>query len=195
MNLLAHAVLSPNEPLIRLGNFAADFLSRPEEQAMVGPLAAGVRLHRHIDSFTDKHPVVQRAMLRLTGFQRFANPIVDVYFDHFLVNNWPLDESVESYVWTLHAEILEHIHELPPQSQLILRRMIQDEWLLSYFDFAGLRTTFRRMEKRILHNSQRAVDMVGAVALLESHYSQFEQDFQEFWPELWQSAQEQIATG
>jgi acyl carrier protein phosphodiesterase len=194
LNLLAHAVLSPNEPLVRLGNIAADFLSRPEEQAMVGPIAAGVRLHRHIDSFTDNHPAVQRAMLRLTGFQRFANPIVDVFFDHFLVNNWPLDESVESYVWTLHAEILEHIHELPTQAQFILRRMIQDEWLLSYFDFAGLRTTFGRMEKRILHNSKRTVNMTGAVALLETHYAEFELDFQEFWPELVKSVLEALAT-
>ena len=184
MNLLAHAILSPNRPLVRIGNVAADFMSRPEEQSATGDLAEGIRLHTLIDSFTDNHPVVQRSIHRLTGYQRFANPIVDVFFDHFLVSHWPLSETVETYVQTLHAELLENLHLLPTNAQLILRRMIQAEWLLSYSDFHGLRTTFGRMEKRILHRSRREVDMAGSVALLEANYSDFEQDFEEFWPQL-----------
>lgn len=187
MNLLAHAVLSPQDPRVRLGNVATDFLSRSEEVDLVGALEKGVLLHHRIDTFTDKHVVVQRACRRLTGYQRFSNPIVDVFFDHFLVNNWPLQESVERYVHNIHAEILEHLHLLPENAQFVLRRMIQDEWLLSYFDFEGLRTTFHRMERRILHRSGRAVDMAGSVALLEEHYVDFERDFREFWPELVQS--------
>jgi acyl carrier protein phosphodiesterase len=65
--------------------------------------------------------------------------------------------------------------------------MIQDEWLLSYSDFDGLRTTFHRMEQRILHRSGRAVDMAGAVELFESQIAAFELDFREFWPDLVQS--------
>lgn len=172
---------------MRVGNVAADFLSRSEEKLFTGELAEGIRLHRQIDTYTDRHPAVQRACQRLVGYQRFANPIVDVFFDHFLVNNWPLSEPVESYVQNLHAEILEHMHLLPENAQFILRKMIQDEWLLSYSDFAGLRTTFHRMEKRILHRSGRTVDMAGAVNLLERRYEEFETDFMEFWPELVQS--------
>lgn len=187
MNLLAHAILSPDRPLVRVGNVAADFLSRPEEQAIIGDLAEGIRLHKHIDSFTDNHPVVQRATRRLIGYQRFANPIVDVFFDHFLVNHWPRTEPVETYVHNLHADLLEQMYLLPSDAQFILRRMIQDEWLLSYFNLSGLRTTFYRMEKRILHRSKREVDIAGSVNLLEANYAEFENDFLEFWPELVQS--------
>ncbi len=187
MNLLAHAVLSPDVALVRVGNVAADFLGRAEELALTGELAEGVGLHRRIDTFTDRHPVVQRAIHRLEGYQRFANPIVDVFFDHFLVNNWPLLEPVESYVHNLHADLLENLHLLPENAQFILRKMIQDEWLLSYSDFDGLRTTFGRMERRIFHHSKRKVDMAGAVSILERDYSAFQKDFLDFWPDLVQS--------
>jgi acyl carrier protein phosphodiesterase len=187
MNLLAHAVLSPDIALVRVGNVAADFLARPDEIALTGDLAEGVLLHRRIDTITDKHEAVKRACGRLIGYQRFSNPIVDVFFDYFLVNNWPLAVPVEAYVHNLHAEILEHLHLLPENTQFVLRRMIQDEWLLSYSDFDGLRTTFHRMEKRILHRSGRAVDMAGAVELFESQIAAFELDFREFWPDLVQS--------
>ncbi len=184
MNILAHAILSPERPLVRVGNVSADFLKRSEEQSMNRELREGFELHHRIDTFTDRHPVVERAKARLTGYQRFANPVIDVVFDHFLVGHWPLAQSVESYVVDLHTEILENLHLLPDSAQLILRRMIQDEWLLSYFDLDGLELTFRRMASRIKFVTRRDVDLVGAVGVIKQNYDALEADFLEFWPEL-----------
>lgn len=184
MNILAHAVLSPERPLVRVGNVSADFLKRSEEQSMDGELRQGFELHHRIDTFTDRHPVVERTKARLIGYQRFANPVIDVVFDHFLVRRWPLAQSVESYVVDLHAEILENLHLLPGSAQLILRRMIQDEWLLSYFDLDGLELTFRRMASRIKFVTRRDIDLAGAIGVIQQNYDALEADFLEFWPEL-----------
>lgn len=184
MNILAHAILSPEHSLVRVGNVSADFLKRSEEQSIDGELRQGFELHHRIDTITDRHPVVERAKARLTGYQRFANPVIDVVFDHFLVRHWPLAQSVESYVVELHAEILENLHLLPDSAQLTLRRMIQDEWLLSYFDLAGLEITFGRMASRIRFVTRRDIDLSAAIGVIQQNYDALEADFIEFWPEL-----------
>lgn len=59
----------------------------------------GIRLHRHIDRFTDHHPQV-KALLRQfpKPFRRYGGIIIDVAFDHELAKHWgryaevPLDD-------------------------------------------------------------------------------------------------------
>ncbi len=60
MNYLAHLFLSGNNDLLKIGNFMADgirgndYLNFPEE------VKNGIILHRHIDTFTDAHPMYRK---------------------------------------------------------------------------------------------------------------------------------------
>jgi acyl carrier protein phosphodiesterase len=65
MNWLAHLRLAPNEPLLRLGNLAGDFVRGTDVAALHPELQRGVRMHRAIDRFVDAHPVAVRARQRL----------------------------------------------------------------------------------------------------------------------------------
>jgi acyl carrier protein phosphodiesterase len=184
MNLLAHAVLSPNPGIVRVGNVVADFVTRTEQTALHPDLQEGFLLHYRIDTFTDRHPVVERAKQRLVGYQRFANPIIDVFFDHFLVMNWSSPKPLRDYVDELHEELAANRESLPTQAQDVLQRMIDDQWLLSYDTFDNLKLTLGRMENRIKFRTGRTEEMQSAARTLESNYEAFRNDFDEFWPEL-----------
>ncbi|MGL4552092.1 MAG: ACP phosphodiesterase, partial [Gemmataceae bacterium] len=65
MNWLAHALLSPPDPEVRLGNLLADLVKGRDRHPMGEPFRRGIALHQRIDRFTDAHPVVHRSIARL----------------------------------------------------------------------------------------------------------------------------------
>src|SRR6187549_190225 len=89
MNWLAHLLLSPPEPLLRLGNLSGDFVRGIDVTLLRPELQLGITQHRRIDAFVDAHPLVRRSRERLDApFRRFAGVLVDVYYDHFLARDW-----------------------------------------------------------------------------------------------------------
>ncbi|MEK7257992.1 MAG: DUF479 domain-containing protein, partial [Bacteroidota bacterium] len=89
MNFLAHFLLSgKSEPLI-VGNFLGDFLKNREVAALPETVRAGVILHRHIDTFTDRHPAVLQSVQRLRPVHgRYSPVLLDVFYDFILAKNW-----------------------------------------------------------------------------------------------------------
>lgn len=51
MNYLAHLYLAPDDDESLLGNLMGDFVKGPLDGRFSPGIAAGIRLHRHIDSF------------------------------------------------------------------------------------------------------------------------------------------------
>ncbi len=184
MNLLAHAVLSPDKGLIRVGNVVADFLHRNETDSLEPRLKVGYDLHQRIDKFTDHDATVARSHQRLIGFRRYANPLVDVFYDHFLSKHWSDSDTLADYVADLYRSIEDTASLLPEGCFAISQRMISDDWLSQYDTFEGLAVNLARMERRIQWGSGRTVDLVGSLTVLESDYAGFEADFLEFWPRL-----------
>ena len=85
MNFLAHLHLSDGTPGSMLGGILADFVKGPDVAALPPDILAGVRLHRHIDAFTDRHAVVQRSIHRVSAkLGWFAGIVIDIYYDHVL---------------------------------------------------------------------------------------------------------------
>ena len=89
MNFLAHFQLAwPDEHLL-LGGLEGDYYKGPLARDLHPGIAAGIRLHRSIDAFTDNHPLV--AALREEfprGLRRYAGIVIDLAFDHFLSLHW-----------------------------------------------------------------------------------------------------------
>ena len=66
MNFLAHIYLSNEHPKIMVGNFIGDFVKGKHFSDQFEPeIAKGIELHRAIDEFTDRHPVVHQSKNRL----------------------------------------------------------------------------------------------------------------------------------
>ena len=184
MNLLAHAVLSPSDGPIRVGNVLADFIRRNEIETLNPLLRRGVELHRSIDRFTDNHQVVDKSKSKLVAFQRFANPLIDVFYDHFLTRHWERAEEVSEYVQALYREIESMMPLLPDGCVSIAQHMIEQDWMSQYGTFEGLATNLGRMSRRIESTTGRQVDLAASLQILETQYEDFERDFIEFWPQL-----------
>ncbi|MBK7945962.1 MAG: hypothetical protein IPJ85_11965 [Flavobacteriales bacterium] len=69
MNFLGHLFLSGDDPLVITGNFMADAVKGRDLSRFDPRLQEGIRLHRRIDSFTDRSRPVHpgREALRACG--------------------------------------------------------------------------------------------------------------------------------
>lgn len=183
MNFLAHLHLSDDKPLIMVGNFIGDWVKgRAAAQVYEREVQVGISLHRTIDDFTDRHPVVKRSKKRLFGnYRHYSGVIVDVFYDHFLAAGWsqyrgePLDNFAARCYDILHA-----YHMLPEDVKRMLPYMINGNWLLNYSKVEGVHRALSGMASRTPFKS----GMENASNDLVEHYQEFSSDFAEFFPEL-----------
>lgn len=101
MNYLAHCFLARQDEGLLLGGLLGDHVRGLRALLRYPPpVRSGIRLHRHIDRFTDQHAEV-RALLQVfpKPFRRYAGIIVDVAFDHELARHWSryADQPVEVF--------------------------------------------------------------------------------------------------
>ena len=184
MNFLAHLYLSGNEPKIMIGNFIGDFVKGKEAlSAFEKDIAFGIELHRSIDAFTDRHPVVKISKKRLSGkYRHYAGVIVDMYFDHFLAKNWDEfhDVPLKTFSTNSYRMLEEHRPILPERLRIMLPYMIRGNWLLGYSTVEGIGQALSGMARRTPYDSK----MEQAAGDLRSDYELFYRDFVSFFPEL-----------
>lgn len=187
MNWLAHAILSPPDPEVRMGNVLADMIPRDARAGMSDGFREGMQLHLAIDSFTDSHPVVLASKRRFeSGAKRYSGAILDVFFDHFLVASWEQwsEVPVSEYLVRLYSDFQTSAHLLPASSSTVLARLIEEDWMGSYSSIDGIDLTLKRMSHRVRYRSGREIDLSVAISDLNSYYEEFRSDFQAFFPEL-----------
>ncbi|MFM9987531.1 ACP phosphodiesterase [Flavobacterium sp.] len=183
MNYLAHIFLSGDNDLLKIGNFMADgirgndYLNFPEE------VKNGIILHRHIDTFTDAHPIYRKSKHRLhEKYGHYAGVIMDILYDHFLAKNWGVysDERLEDYAANFYMLLENNYNILSEKAKEILPYMTERNWLVSYATIAGIEIILFQMDYRTKHRA----NMQEAVVELQEFYSEFEQEFTLFFEEL-----------
>ena len=178
MNHLAHALLAADSSLLLAGNLAGDFVKGRLDRLPPTPLMAGIRMHRRVDSYTDRHPTWRRSRLRVEP-RRVSGVIVDVAYDHFLAKHFdsfsdvPLEDfAIRVYRTLLHCQSL-----LPARLRRLLPRIVAEDWLVSYRWLEGLERTFDRLALRV-------APLAGATDQIRARYGPLEDDFLEFYPQL-----------
>ncbi|MEO8234485.1 MAG: ACP phosphodiesterase [Flavobacterium sp.] len=183
MNYLAHIFLSGNNDLLKIGNFMADgirgndYLHFPEE------VKNGIILHRHIDTFTDAHPIYRKSKHRLhEKYGHYAGVIMDILYDHFLAKNWSVysDEKLEDYAANFYKLLENNYNILSEKAKEILPYMTERNWLVSYATIPGIEIILFQMDYRTKHR----VNMQEAVIELQEFYLEFEEEFTLFFEEL-----------
>ena len=183
MNYLAHLFLAGTDPEMILGNFIADHVKGSDTLKYSENVRKGISMHRAIDTFTDQHPVVRQSIARLRAdFRKYAGVIVDMYYDHFLSAQWDEYSDTDLPEFTrIRYDILNTFQSiLPARSARLLFYMEKQNWLLSYGSFAGMQQAFNGMSRRTTFES----NMELAVVNLKAGYSEFNQEFRQFFPEL-----------
>lgn len=187
MNWLAHLLLSEQNVESRLGNLMADLVKGSNRQGLNFNLQRGIKCHQVIDTFTDSHLVVQRSKQRISSsYRRFAGVLVDVFYDHYLAKNWSDYSNVplEQFTAEIYQSFQAYQERMPVAVSKIVARMAAEDWLGSYRNVAGVEQTLKRISNRLSVRLNRSFMLDQAVSELTTHYIEFENDFQEFFPEL-----------
>lgn len=183
MNLLAHAFLSGDNEKLLIGNFIADHIKGNMIKHYPSEVITGIYLHRAIDHYTDNHPVFNKSCNRLyERYHKYSSVIVDIFYDHFLVNHWEKyhNQPIEEFVQNCYSLLLKNYTILPQRTKNLLPLIIIDNWLMAYGKFDGLNRSFKGISTRVKYNP----GLENAVFDLKEHYTGFENDFSEFFPEL-----------
>ncbi|HET9488028.1 MAG TPA: ACP phosphodiesterase [Chryseosolibacter sp.] len=184
MNFLAHARLSGDDKKILLGNFIGDFIKGRQALNQFEPqVIKGVELHRAIDEFTDNHDVVRKSKSRLRPMYRhYAGVIVDVFYDHFLAVHWNSyhPEALADFASKTYQTIETFSSVLPLPFKQMLPYMIRGNWLVNYSKISGVHQALSGMASRTPYDSK----MERASQDLQSHYQNFNDEFQQFFPQL-----------
>lgn len=185
MNYLAHTVLSTTHIDFQLANLAADALKGKSWAGCTPQHLNGLMMHRHIDSFTDSHPLVKQAKSRL-GSGYLKGVITDILFDHFLSQHWAQFVRVdfEAFVSDFYRAADQQRMHLPPAGADFIARVIRYDFLHSYHDFSTIGRVFERIDQRLspkLRAKESATDYLPA---LTRHYDELSADFLQFFPIL-----------
>lgn len=183
MNYLAHCLLAEETPESLIGSLAPDF-SRPKDYTPpTETIAAAMREHHAIDSFTDAHEIFLRSRSRFRPrFRHFAGAVTDVVYDHFLSLRWPQHCVRErgGFVQDVYASLERHIHLCPEGLRECLPRMREQDWIGSYGELEGVRISLERISRRLTTQP----DLASAVEIVAAEREALQSEFDAFFPEL-----------
>ncbi|WP_264549634.1 ACP phosphodiesterase [Flavobacterium sp. N2820] len=191
MNYLAHIYLSGTNDLLKIGNFMADSIKGNDYEKYAPEIKKGILLHRHIDSFTDSHPIYRRSKHRLhEKYGHYSGVIMDILYDHFLAKNWSKfsNEKLEDYANDFYQLLQDNYDILTERIKGMMPYMIARNWLVSYATIEGLEMILFQMDYKTKHRA----NMQEAVVELQDFYSEFESEFFLFFEELTVSCQQKI---
>jgi len=182
VNHLAHFLLAAPEPALIAGALMGDFQKGPLPGRLPQSLAAGVKLHRLIDSFTDQHLITQQARVRFGPQRRLAGIVLDVYFDRYLSRHWSrfCEHSLAHFNRQILAVLDDHRAHLVPPAEQLERRFRQHSILCRYHEESMIEAILTRIGERL----QLAPQMQAAMALARHQQTDIEADFLVFFPEL-----------
>lgn len=192
VNFLAHSLFGFDNPELIAGQFCGDFVRGSDLSHFPEGVEQGIRLHRHLDRFTDKHASlipVRQSMPDVP--RRFAGIVVDVMFDHYLAQRWKqvstvtLDEHAKSVVHALY----QHESHLPDRLQRFTRLLEREHILQNNVHLASIELTLARIARRSEKFSVLALDKAQLAPLRD----RLEKPFDVFFPELQTSAENYIA--
>ncbi len=183
MNFLAHAYLSFDQPRLVVGNYLGDFVSNRQLPNLHRDIRDGVKLHRAIDQYTDRHPIVKQGTAHLhEHFGKYSPVVLDIYFDFLLSKLWPEyhTETLTSFCVKTYQYLRAHQHEMPEIWSQRMLRMTDHRWLENYQTYEGLDRVFRYLAKKAKFPSNLAL-AADILPALEDH---LELIFVGFFPQL-----------
>lgn len=187
MNYLAHLHLGGHRPGQLLGSLYGDFVKGRLQGQFDPEIETAIQLHRSIDVFTDRHPLVDVALSRFSlTRRRYAGIVLDVFFDHCLARDWTLyaDQPLELFTSDVYR-VLSAQPELPDRLATIAPHMVAHDWLGSYREFEVLEQVLRGISRRLT----RPEELAAAMQELRVLYEPLSEDFRLFYPELQAFAQ------
>lgn len=143
-------------------------------------IQSGMRYHRLIDEYTDKHPSVRAAtkILREDGI-KYAGVFIDIFFDYFIANdqeNFTNKKELETFTLSV-LQSLENAEDLmSEQMKEYFGYMIRYNWLYHYGTKEGIEKSIMGLIKRYpkLGNANDILfSLFNNIEFLRPHYQTF----------------------
>ncbi len=183
MNVLAHIYLSGDSDEIIIGNYIGDYVKGRDYLKYPEQVRKGIIIHRNIDAFTDKHPVVHRSKLLFSKkYHKYAGVVCDILYDHFLTKEWDFfsRRPLESVTYQFYRAMVNNYDILPEKVKDRIPFFIINNWIEAYRTSKGLKSVLRAMSRRTsLPNEARY-----AIKTFKKNYYSLDDDFMEFFPQL-----------
>ena len=183
MNVLAHIYLSGDSDEIIIGNYIGDYVKGRDYLRYPEKVRKGIIIHRNIDAFTDKHPVVHRSKILFSKkYHKYAGVVTDIPYDHYLTKEWDFfsRRPLESVTYQFYRAMVNNYDILPAKVKERIPFFIINNWLESYRTSKGLKSVLKAMSRRTsLPNESRY-----AIKTFKKNYYSLNDDFMEFFPQL-----------
>lgn len=183
MNFLAHALLAGDAAPDRIGGLLGDFVKGPLPAGLPSDLAAGVALHRAIDSFADRHPAFIASRARVSPLRRrVGGVLVDLFYDHLLARDWGehATGTLEDFTAQLYGSLDGFAADLPERAWDVAARMRENGWLSSYRRVEAVGEAIDRMA---VFRLRRANPLAGGIEEFLADPAGFLEDFRAFLPD------------
>ena len=194
MNFLAHCLLAQPGAGSIAGGVLGDFVKGSIPESLPGDLAAGVRLHRRIDSFSNRLPEMKVSVARFDPALRRAAPVLlDILADHCLTLTWACytDEDLRGFTARVYAAIETYSSQVPARGRDFVSRMVETDLLARYGDPEVIERAMAHVLRRLRLDHLR--DRLQPV--LEADLPSFIDDFRVYFPLLRAFAAAERASG
>jgi acyl carrier protein phosphodiesterase len=192
MNFLAHSLLGFNDSALITGQFCGDFVRGSDLSAFPQGVEKGIRLHRHLDRFTDTHSsLAQCRKQKVPVPGRFAGIVVDVLFDHYLAQQWSTvsSKSLDEHAADVEQALSTHEVHLPDGLKRFKQAMARENILQNNVHLESIERTLSHLSKRSVKFSPLAL----SVEQLKPISQDLAKPFAAFFPELYTAALSFIA--
>lgn len=184
MNYLAHIQLAHVSDTSMLGNFLGDFVKGSDLSHLPIEHQHGIRLHRQIDTYTDRHTEV-RALREIfpKSIRRMSGVVIDIYFDHLLCRHWSRfnEHHLDTLLDAFYLEIEQHSKPIGGRFTQVKEGLIEYRWLSDYQEIANCERALHQIEKRL---NGKVLFAQEAVQFVAQNSAEFEQRFLRFYPDL-----------
>jgi acyl carrier protein phosphodiesterase len=187
MNFLAHCLIADRaangDEEIIAGGVIGEFVKGPVPATWPEGLAAGVRLHRRVDAYSNQLASLKVSANRFaSSVRRFAPIYVDVIADHCLARQWDTyaQEPVQAFAQRCYRAIDEHSALIEGPHTDFLTWMVREDLLSSYDRWTSVERALRSISRR-LKREELTAPVIDTTLL---HLADFEEDFSVYFPDL-----------
>lgn len=183
MNFLAHCVLAHPGDGFLAGGILGDFVKGHIPQSLPVELRAGVRLHRRIDSFSNRLPAMKESAGRFPPpLRRVAPVLLDIVADHCLALSWPRHGigDLRNFTARVYAAVGHYRDWVPALANVFVERMIETDLLARYAELAVI----HRAMEHILGRLDLKHLGGGLAEVLDGSLAALVDDFDVYYPQL-----------
>ena len=182
MNYLAHIFLSGNDRCIQIGNFIGDGVKGDGYKQYPRKFQQGILLHREIDAFSDRHPLVREAVgIGRETFGRYSAVVNDILFDYFLASRFQdyAGLPLKRFSRRFYTALAWNYRHLPERFQGFIWHFILTDRLCRYASLTGIQQSLEIMTRyRGLQ-----IDPAQTPLFMQEHGERLQKIFREFFPE------------